>query len=100
VYGVSELYAPSSLGLRISQISRRYDICLTGGVLRFTCRALVILAAALICAAKLRGNGPVTPVVATQELNRCLSVVRAAARRGAVEDRSPARQEANVRLVA
>lgn len=40
------------------------------------------------------------PVVATQELNRCLSVVRAAARRGAADDRSLVRPEANIRLVA
>jgi hypothetical protein len=69
-------------------------------VLRFSCRAFVILAAALICVAKIRGHGPVTPVIATQELNRCLSVVRAAARRGAVANHSPARHEANVRIVA
>ena len=78
----------------------RYHVCLTGDVLRFSCRAFVIVAAALICVAKLRGSGSVTPVVATQELNRCLSVVRAAARRSAASDRSLARQEGNVRTVA
>jgi hypothetical protein len=78
----------------------RYHVCLTGGVLRFSCRAFVIVAAALVCVVKLRGSGSVTPVVATQELNRCLSVVRAAARRSAASDRSLARHEANVRAVS
>lgn len=40
------------------------------------------------------------PVVATQELNRCLSVVRAASRRGAAGDRGLVRPESNVRIVA
>jgi hypothetical protein len=40
------------------------------------------------------------PVVATQELNRCLSVVRAAARRGAADDRGLVRPEANIRIVS
>jgi hypothetical protein len=69
-------------------------------VLRLSLRALVILAAALACAGKFRGHGPVMPVVATQELNRCLSVVRAAARRGAADDRALVRPEANIRMVA
>jgi hypothetical protein len=69
------------------------------GMLRLSCRALVIVAASLCCAGKLRGHGSIPPVVATQELNRCLSVVRAAARRGAMVDRALARPEANVRVV-
>jgi hypothetical protein len=68
-------------------------------VLRLSCRALVIVAASLACAGKLRGHGPIPPVVATQELNRCLSVVRAAARRGTIGDRAMRRPEANVRPV-
>jgi hypothetical protein len=68
-------------------------------VLRLCLRALVILAAALACAGKFRGHGPVVPVVATQELNRCLSVMRAAARRGASDDRDLARHEANARPI-
>jgi hypothetical protein len=69
-------------------------------VLRFSCRAFVIIAAALICAGKFRGHGPVMPVVATQELNRCLSVVRAAVRRDTADDRGLVRPEANIRMVA
>jgi hypothetical protein len=44
-------------------------------------RALLILAACVACVAKLHAGGG-QPVYATQEVNRCLSVVRAAARRG------------------
>ena len=83
-----------------SQIFRGTPICLTHGVLRLTCRAFVILAASLACAGKIRGHGPVVPVLATQELNRCLSVVRAAARRGAAEARGLVRPEANIRVVS
>ena len=86
--------------LRISENFGGNPICLTGCVLRFSCRAFVIVAAALACAGKIRGHGPVMPVVATQELNRCLSVVRAAARRGAADDRGLVRPEANIRMVA
>ncbi len=68
-------------------------------MLRLSCRALVIIAAALACAGKIRGHGPVVPVIATQELNRCLSVVRAAARRGGMDDRTQVRHEANARPI-
>jgi hypothetical protein len=68
-------------------------------VLRLSCRALVIVAASLACAGKLRGHGAVPPVVATQEVNRCLSVVRAAARRSTPRDDAQSRPEANMRLV-
>jgi hypothetical protein len=55
-------------------------------ILRLSCRALLIAAACVVCAAKLHSRGVVPPIVATQELNRCLSlVVRAAARKGRPE---------------
>ena len=55
-------------------------------ILRLSCRALLIAAACVVCAAKLHSGGAVPPIVATQELNRCLSlVVRAAARKGRPE---------------
>jgi hypothetical protein len=69
-------------------------------VLRLSCRALVIVAASLACAGKLRGHGAVPPVIATQELNRCLAVVRAAARRSTPRDDGQSRPEANVRLLS
>jgi hypothetical protein len=50
-------------------------------IFRYSCRAFVIAAACVASAAKLHSRGEVSPLVATQELNRCLSVVRAAARR-------------------
>jgi hypothetical protein len=54
-------------------------------IFRYSCRAVVIAAACIASAAKLHSRDTVGPFVATQELNRCLSVVRAAARRtGAV----------------
>ena len=52
-------------------------------VLRLS-RAFLIAAAALACASKLHGQNRLTPMIASQELNRCLSVVRAAARKGGV----------------
>jgi hypothetical protein len=51
-------------------------------IFRFSCRAFLIAAASVACASKLHAQNSVTPVTASQELNRCLSVVRAAARKG------------------
>jgi hypothetical protein len=53
-------------------------------MLRVSCKALLITAACLVAAAKLYGR--VSPVVATQEVNRCLSVVRAAAAAKSLQD--------------
>ena len=86
--------------LRFSHIFDGNSICLIPRVLRLSCRAIVILAAALACAGKIRGHGPVVPVVASQELTRCLSVVRAAARRDTADDCGLVRSEANARLVS
>jgi hypothetical protein len=62
-------------------------------ILRYSCRAFVIAAACVASAARLHARGDVSPLVATQELNRCLSVVRAAARRsGAVPSTARARR--------
>lgn len=78
---------------------RGNPLCLLCWVLRLSCRALVILAASLACAGKLRGQGAVPPVVATQEVIRCLSVVRAAARRGTPTERAVVRPGPNGRIV-
>jgi hypothetical protein len=51
-------------------------------ILRLSCRAFLIAAASVACASRLHAQKNVTPVIASQELNRCLSVVRAAARKG------------------
>ncbi|MDQ3212970.1 MAG: hypothetical protein M3Q85_09875 [Acidobacteriota bacterium] len=51
-------------------------------------RAFLIAAAAIACASKLHAQNRLTPVIASQELNRCLSVVRAAARKGTATGQS------------
>jgi hypothetical protein len=53
-------------------------------MLRVSCKALLITAACLVAAAKLYGR--VNPLVASQEVNRCLSVVRAAAAAKSLQD--------------
>jgi hypothetical protein len=50
-------------------------------ILRLSGKALLITAACVVCAVKLHSKGVLTPATATQELNRCMSVVRAAATR-------------------
>ena len=50
-------------------------------MLRPSGKAFLIVAALLICGAKLHSQRSVTPMAATQELNRCLAFVRAAASR-------------------
>ena len=60
-------------------------------ILRLSCRALLIAAASLACASKLHAQNKLTPAVASQELTRCLSVVRAAARRGGATGQSASR---------
>jgi hypothetical protein len=51
-------------------------------ILRLSGKAFLILAALLVSAAKLHAqHHALTPMAATQELNRCLTVVRAAASR-------------------
>ena len=52
-------------------------------ILRVSGKAFLIVVALLVSAAKLHGQRTLTPMAATQELNRCLSVLRvAASRRG------------------
>jgi hypothetical protein len=59
-------------------------------MIRIVCHAVVILAACLVTAAKLRHQGAACPLATTQEVNRCLSLLRAASeRRGPSE---PARR--------
>jgi hypothetical protein len=55
-------------------------------MLRLSCKALLILAACAAAAAKLHSRGVVSPLLATQEVNRCLSVVRAAAASKSLHD--------------
>lgn len=50
-------------------------------LLRLSGKTLLITAACVVCAVKLHSKGALTPATATQELNRCMSVVRAAATR-------------------
>jgi hypothetical protein len=47
---------------------------------------MLIVAACVVAAAKLHGRGVSTPVAATQEVNRCLAVVRAAAAARSLQD--------------
>ena len=47
-------------------------------MLRVVARTLVIAAACLVTGAKLRHHGVAGPLATTQELNRCLSLLRAA----------------------
>lgn len=51
-------------------------------MLRVWCNALLISTACVITAAKLHHRGLAGVVVTAQEVNRCLSMVRAAASRG------------------
>jgi hypothetical protein len=53
-------------------------------MLRVSCKAILITAACLVAGAKLYSR--VSPLVATQEVNRCLSVVRAAAAAKSLQD--------------
>lgn len=63
-------------------------------LLRFSCRAFLIAAASVACASKLHTGNSLTPVLASQELNRCLSVVRAAVRKGSGSSQAqPARPD-------
>ena len=57
-----------------------------GSMLRVSCNAVLISAACLVTAAKLHDRGVTGLVVTTQELNRCLSVLRAAAAAKSLED--------------
>ena len=50
---------------------------------RIVCKVLVIAAACFVTAAKLRHHGAACPLATTQELNRCLSLLRAASSKNA-----------------
>ena len=52
-------------------------------MLRVVARALVIGAACFVTSAKLRHHGAACPLVTAQELNRCLSLLRAASAKNA-----------------
>jgi hypothetical protein len=52
-------------------------------MLRVVCKAVVIVAACLVTSAKLRHQGTACPLATTQELNRCLSLLRAASAKNA-----------------
>jgi hypothetical protein len=48
---------------------------------RLATQTFLILASLTVCASRLHGQSSLTPAGVTQELNRCLSVVRIAASR-------------------
>lgn len=54
-------------------------------MLNVVCKALVIAAACFVTGAKLRHQGAACPLATTQELNRCLSLLRAASARHETE---------------
>jgi hypothetical protein len=80
--------------LQFHQGHRRNSLCdLPDVTFCYSCRAFVIAAACAASASKLHSRGDGSPIVATQELTRCLSVVRAAARRsGAVPSAARSRR--------
>jgi hypothetical protein len=55
-------------------------------MLRVSCNALLIAAACLVTVARLHARGIASPLAATQEVNRCLSVLRAAAATRSLQD--------------
>lgn len=55
-------------------------------MLRVSCKVFLIAVACLVGAARLQGRGVADPLAATQEVNRCLSVVRAAAGAKSLQD--------------
>ena len=55
------------------------DFATLPSMLRSSCKVVLIASACLLAAAKLHGRGATSPVVTTQEVNRCLVLVRAAA---------------------
>ena len=57
-------------------------------MLRASCQAFVITAACLITVVKLRNQGLSSPFLTTQEINRCLSVLRAASAANGTTDNS------------
>ena len=55
-------------------------------MIRIVCHVVVLAAACLVTGAKLRHQGAACPLATTQEVNRCLSLLRAASdRRGQSE---------------
>jgi hypothetical protein len=52
-------------------------------MIRVVCHVFVIAAACLVTGAKLRHHGAGCPLATTQEVNRCLSLLRAASERRA-----------------
>lgn len=50
-------------------------------MLRIVCHVFVLAAACLVTGAKLRHQGAACPLATTQEVNRCLSLLRAASER-------------------
>jgi hypothetical protein len=69
-------------------------ICVEPGViLRLSGKVFLITAACVSCAARLHSQRAITPMAATQEVNRCLSVMRAASsRKGGSRDTLPQRK--------
>jgi hypothetical protein len=55
-------------------------------MIRVSCNAVLIAAACLVAAARVHDPRVASPVAATQEINRCLSVLRAAAGSRTLQD--------------
>jgi hypothetical protein len=55
-------------------------------MLRVSCKVVLITAACLVTAARLHNRGIASMVLTTQEINRCLSVLRAAAGAKGLQD--------------
>lgn len=60
-------------------------------MLRASCNVLVVAAACVVTAAKLHSLGIGSVVLATQDVNRCLTVLRAAAATRSLQDSSSKR---------
>ena len=62
-------------------------------ILRLSGKVFLITAACVICAVRLHSQRAITPMAATQELNRCLSFMRAASsRKGSSKSALPQRK--------
>ena len=55
-------------------------------MLRVSCNAVLIAAACFVSGAKLHNHAVASPLAASQEVNRCLSVLRAAAGTRSLQD--------------
>ena len=61
-------------------------------MLRTSCKGLLIVAACVVAGARLHNRADLSMLVATQEVNRCLKLLRAAAASKAFDDTERTRQ--------